>query len=116
MTNSTDHHGGTGKGKRGSKRGGDVIHVEFGRPPASRGRTEPPRGPQHPGEASTSAGAAPPGAPCEPVTDVFSTREVAKLLDVPTARLRSLDRAGIVTPSGSRGGKRAYTFQDLIAL
>jgi DNA-binding transcriptional MerR regulator len=32
------------------------------------------------------------------------------------ARLRSLDKAQIVSPSGSRNGKRAYTFQDLIAL
>jgi tetratricopeptide (TPR) repeat protein len=52
----------------------------------------------------------------EPVTDLFSRREVAKLLGVTEARLRSLDRAEIVSPSGQRGRKRAYTFQDLIAL
>jgi tetratricopeptide (TPR) repeat protein len=52
----------------------------------------------------------------EPVTDVFTRREVAKLLGVSEARLRSLDRTAIVSPSGQRGKQRAYTFQDLIAL
>jgi tetratricopeptide (TPR) repeat protein len=32
------------------------------------------------------------------------------------ARLRTLDRANIVSPTGERNGKRVYTFQDLIAL
>jgi tetratricopeptide (TPR) repeat protein len=50
------------------------------------------------------------------VTDLFTPREVAKLLGVSPARLRSLDRAKIVSPSGQRGKLRAYTFQDLIAL
>jgi tetratricopeptide (TPR) repeat protein len=31
-------------------------------------------------------------------------------------RLRTLDRAGVVSPSGRRRGRRAYTFSDLIAL
>jgi len=47
---------------------------------------------------------------------VFSPREVEKLLGLTSARLRSLDRAHIVSPTGSKRGKRAYTFQDLIAL
>jgi tetratricopeptide (TPR) repeat protein len=50
------------------------------------------------------------------VTDLFSRREVAKLLGVSETRLRSLDRAKIVSPSGQKGKQRAYTFQDLIAL
>jgi tetratricopeptide (TPR) repeat protein len=50
------------------------------------------------------------------VTDVFSPREVAKLLGLSPGRLRSLDRAQIVSPSAMRNGRRAYTFQDLIAL
>jgi tetratricopeptide (TPR) repeat protein len=33
-----------------------------------------------------------------------------------TGRLRSLDKNGVVAPSGPRRGRRAYTFQDLIAL
>jgi tetratricopeptide (TPR) repeat protein len=50
------------------------------------------------------------------VTDLFTRREVAKLLNVSETRLRSLDRSKIVSPSGQRGRARAYTFQDLIAL
>jgi DNA-binding transcriptional MerR regulator len=52
----------------------------------------------------------------EPVSDLFTGTEVAKLLALSTGRLRSLDRAGIVTPSGRRRGRRAYTFSDIIAL
>lgn len=52
----------------------------------------------------------------EPVTDVFSPREVAKLLGLTPARLRSLDKAQVVAPSAMRNGRKAYTFQDLIAL
>ncbi len=52
----------------------------------------------------------------EPVADVYTQTEVARLLAVPRGRLRSLDRAGIVPPSGRRKGRRAYTFSDLIAL
>lgn len=52
----------------------------------------------------------------EPVTDVFSPREVAKLLGLTPARLRSLEKAQVVAPSAMRNGRKAYTFQDLIAL
>jgi tetratricopeptide (TPR) repeat protein len=41
---------------------------------------------------------------------------VVRLLGISSGRLRSLDRAGIVTPTGRRRGKRAYTFPDIIAL
>jgi tetratricopeptide (TPR) repeat protein len=50
------------------------------------------------------------------VTDLFTRTEVGRLLDVSTARLGSLDRAGVVSPTGRRRGRRAYTFSDLIAL
>ncbi|MCC6556162.1 MAG: tetratricopeptide repeat protein [Polyangiaceae bacterium] len=52
----------------------------------------------------------------EPVTDTFTSTEVARLLGISPGRLRSLDRAGIASPSARRNGRRAYTFQDLIAL
>jgi tetratricopeptide (TPR) repeat protein len=55
-------------------------------------------------------------APFEPTLEMFSTREVTRLLGLPSARLRALDKAGIVTPSGESRGRRAYTFTDLIAL
>jgi tetratricopeptide (TPR) repeat protein len=52
----------------------------------------------------------------EPLTDLFTRNEIARLLDITPGRLRTLDRAGIVSPSGRRLGRRAYTFTDLIAL
>jgi tetratricopeptide (TPR) repeat protein len=50
------------------------------------------------------------------VSDLFTGTEVAKLLALSSGRLRALDRAGIVSPTGRRKGKRAYTFPDIIAL
>jgi tetratricopeptide (TPR) repeat protein len=99
-----------GDKRKRRKGGGTVIHVAFG---ANGGRvTDAP--------AATRDGTAPSMPPPpdgrEPVTDLFTRREVAKLLGVTETRLRSLDRAAIVSPSGQRGKLRVYTFQDLIAL
>jgi len=109
MTSTTNGRAGLGGRKRKRRKGGTVIHVTFGSsggPNAdSRARGTP-----------AKPGAAQPQDAGEPVTDLFNRREVAKLLGVSEARLRSLDRAKIVTPSGQRGKQRAYTFQDLIAL
>ncbi|HEX3771437.1 MAG TPA: tetratricopeptide repeat protein [Polyangiaceae bacterium] len=100
-------NGGAG-GKRRRRKGGDVIHVVFGE---RGGRvSEPPRA------SSPAPSEPPPPDGREPVTDLFTRREVAKLLGVSEPRLRSLDKADIVSPSGQRGKQRAYTFQDLIAL
>ncbi len=52
----------------------------------------------------------------EPLTDLFTRSEISRLLGLTPARLRTLDRAGVVSPSGRRRGRRAYTFSDLIAL
>ncbi len=97
------------KRRLGRKRARDekVIHVVFG-----------PGGGRVPRDTATAAVlgpalAAPVGR--EPVTDLFTRGEVARLLDVGNGRLRTLDRAG-VSPSGRRRGRRAYTFADLIAL
>jgi DNA-binding transcriptional MerR regulator len=95
----------TGKGPN-EKRPSNVIHVDFGGG-AHVGADTPDFGPVASDALARAA---------EPVTDLFSRREVAKLLGVGETRLRSLDRAGIVTPSGQRRGKPAYTFADLIAL
>jgi len=95
------------KGRRDRRKGAAIIHVDF----RSGGRLAAPR----PGDGHTATPEAE-GAGREPLTDVFSGREVAKLLGLTESRLRSLDRASIVSPTGTRKGKRAYTFQDLIAL
>jgi len=52
----------------------------------------------------------------EPLTDLFTRSEIARLLGLTPGRLRSLDKAGVVSPTGRRKGRRAYTFSDLIAL
>lgn len=112
MSNPTNGRAGIGGGRKKKKRkGGSVIHVTFG---AGGGRRNGP-------SANATGQSGPPSVPPlsdvrEPVTDIFTRREVAKLLGVSETRLRSLDRAAIVSPSGQRGRKRVYTFQDLIAL
>ena len=102
MTNITDGM----PDKKKKKKGADIIHVAFG---PGGGRIEPTPSPPIPLPVDSNGGR-------EPVSDTFSSTEVAKLLGLTLARLRSLDKAEIVRPSGRRHGKRAYTFQDLIAL
>jgi tetratricopeptide (TPR) repeat protein len=120
MSSTTDGRAGFGGGKQKRRKGakggkgdgadtrGTVIHVAFG---SGGGRVQNLTGP-----ASADAGLAPAPDSREPVTDLYTRREVAKLLNVSETRLRSLDRSKIVSPSGQRGRARAYTFQDLIAL
>jgi DNA-binding transcriptional MerR regulator len=108
----------TSKKHRGKgKRGGEVIHVAFG-PGGGRIQNAEATKPDARAskESASNRDTTPPPSTGEPVTDVFSPREVAKLLGVTVARLRSLDRSQIVSPSAMRNGRRAYTFQDLIAL
>src|SRR5262245_235177 len=46
----------------------------------------------------------------------YSTSEVAELLGLSTARVRSLIRSGVVTPRRSDAGRATFTFQDLVLL
>jgi len=46
----------------------------------------------------------------------YSTSEVAELLGLSPARVRSLIRSGIVTPQRSDAGRATFTFQDLVLL
>ena len=116
MTNTTDTENASPKRKSKKRPGADIIHVAFG---PGGGRIDA----THAGQVGGEGGHGPakpdePPAPGvrEPVTDLFTTRDVAKLLGLSAARLRTLDRSEIVSPTGSRNGKRCYTFQDLIAL
>lgn len=84
-----------------------VIHVAFG---PGGGRV--PRPPEEVADVVV----APRPLSSEPVADLYTRAEVARLLGLTTARLRSLDRAGVVRPSGRLRGNRAYTFNDIIAL
>src|SRR5688572_10280519 len=108
MPSSKKHRG---KGKR---TGGEVIHVAFG--PGGGRIQHADRSEDSRRSKNTPSEAPPPPSTGEPVTEVFSPREVAKLLGLSVARLRSLDRSHVVSPSAMRNGRRAYTFQDLIAL
>lgn len=94
-------------GKPRSKPRDKVIHVVFG-PGGGRMPPSPREG--------TRTDRAPADDNREPVTDVFTRAEVSRLLGVTPARLRSLDRTGVVSPSGRRRGRRAYTFGDVIQL
>jgi len=85
-----------------------IIHVVFG-PGGGRVRETAQVAP-----LATDSGDAP--SPREPVTDLFTRAEVSRLLGVSATRLSTLDRNGVVSPSGRRRGRRAYTFTDLIAM
>lgn len=46
----------------------------------------------------------------------FTTREAARILDLPEARVRACVRAGFVAPARGRGGRLEFSFQDLLVL
>ncbi|MES1174104.1 MAG: tetratricopeptide repeat protein [Myxococcales bacterium] len=83
-----------------------IIHVVFG-PGGGRVQKQDESAPSAAAEASTGR---------EPLTDLFSSGEISRLLGISQARLRTFDRAGVVSPTGRRRGRRAYSFSDLIAL
>ncbi len=92
---------------RKKQRDDKIIHVVFG---PGGGRVQRRNERIAPVAAETNGGTR------EPLTDLFTLSEIARLLDLAPTRLRTLDRAGVVSPSGRRRGRRAYTFSDLIAL
>lgn len=85
-----------------------IIHVKFG---PGGGRVL-----EHQLPLSEKPPAAEPNGNREPLTDLFTRSEISRLLGVTPGRLRTLDKAGVVSPTGRRRGRRAYTFSDLIAL
>ena len=91
---------------RKNQRDEKIIHVVFG---PGGGRIRQKAGQTHVTAEQPTQGR-------EPLTDLFTRSELSRLLGFTPARLRTLDRAGIASPSGRRRGRRAYTFQDLIAL
>ncbi len=104
---SKEPPGTSGRKSDSKKRVGNVIQVAFG---PGGGRVVPPAPSSHPDLPAQARSQ-------EPVSDVFSRREVGKLLGLTEARLRTLEKAEIVCPSGKTAkGKPGYTFQDLIAL
>jgi tetratricopeptide (TPR) repeat protein len=102
------------KERRETAVAGKVIHVVFG--PGGGRVAEPPRPPAPVNDALPLEPLEPAPVPREPAADMYTGAEVCRLLGLTSGRLRSLDRAGIASPSGRRKGRRAYTFGDLIAL
>lgn len=84
-----------------------IIHVVFG---PGGGRWDPA---MLPPQAKTLE---PTGESPEPVSDVFTRSEIQRLIGLSDSRLRTLDKAGVVSPSAKKKGRRAYDFSDLIAL
>ncbi len=84
-----------------------VIHVVFG---PGGGRWDPAHLPINQAAVETAPGSS------EPITEVFTRSEIVRLIGLSEARLRTLDRAGVVSPSAKKKGRRAYDFSDLIAL
>lgn len=81
----------------------NVIHVAF----AGSGRGA---------RISTGHKRTPLGPDGDPVSEIYTQSEVARLFGLTRARLRYWDRTGFVCPSGQRGGQRFYTFRDLIGI
>jgi DNA-binding transcriptional MerR regulator len=80
-------------------------------PPRPEHGARPPAGP---GGGGAGAGA---GEAAEGKLDVlFAVREVARICDLNESRIRYWAQTGFINPSGSRGGKRLYTFRDLVAI
>jgi tetratricopeptide (TPR) repeat protein len=52
----------------------------------------------------------------DPLADMYSLRDAAKLFRLSESRLRYWEKNGFVVRSGELSGKRYYTFQDLIGL
>lgn len=91
--------------------GNNVIHVAFGQ---GGGRIEPRTG-AHGGGPTVEPVRAPEERE-DPLADLYSAADVARLFLVTASRLRYWDRTGFLSPSGRRGSRRYYTFQDLIGL
>ncbi len=102
---SKDERGGNSSDGGGE---GKVIHVFFG-----RGNTPPPPSVSAPVAA---AAVALQSQDLAPVAKAFSASEVRRLFGFKPHHLRRLDRENIVSPSGAKGGRPAYTFSDLVAL
>ncbi len=107
-----------GSSSSGTNGDGKIIHVQFGRRRGRGGRRRAHEASAPAPRPAPQQSAAKPAEekPLEPTRDVYTRLEVQKLLGATNARLRSLERHGVVVPSGKRASRRAYTFQDLIAL
>ena len=97
----------------------NVIHVVFGRDGTAT-RVDPvplpPEDGLHGAPTETVTGILAPQPSRDPLGDLYSTKEVAKLFEISESRLRGWARRDFVAPSVTLGSRRYYTFQDLISL
>ncbi|MBO6939376.1 MAG: tetratricopeptide repeat protein [Deltaproteobacteria bacterium] len=89
----------------------NVIHVVFGSDGGYRIST--PAGPNDeapapPVQVESRSG--------DPLADLYTTAEVARLFELTESRLRTWARQDFLAPSVKRGRRRFYTFQDLIGV
>lgn len=91
----------------------NVIHVRFGKDGGARVDVPPPVADGQVAEQGTARGRS---RREDPLADLYSVSEVARVFGVKTSRLRSWDKAGFIQPSARSGRRRYYTFQDLIGL
>lgn len=58
----------------------------------------------------------PPGDAANGPQDLYTVRDVSRIFGLSESRIRYWAQTGIVNPSVERGGRRYYTFQDLIGI
>ena len=85
----------------------NVIHVAFGKDGARRVPAPDPAAPPD---------SVPPPREKDPLADLYTARDVARLFSLSSSRLRYWARTGFIRPSGKTGRRPFYTFQDLISL
>jgi len=85
----------------------NIIHVDF-----ASGDIRPG------GKPATPPDVAPEAKPRarDPLGDLYSARDAAKLFGIGEGKLRYWERTGLVVRTGTRGKRRFYTFQDLIGI
>jgi tetratricopeptide (TPR) repeat protein len=89
----------------------NVIHVAFGE---GGGRIEPKQQPAARAERGPEPARSDSGQ--DPLNDLYSATDVARLFNLAASRLRYWDRTGFLSPTGRRGRRRCYTFQDLVGV
>ncbi len=92
----------------------NVIHLSF-RGDGTVERIKPPKAPPAEVEADDRTGTPRPERR-DPLADLYSRREVARLFGLTEGRLRYWERTGFLAPSAGEGSRRFYTFQDLIGV
>lgn len=89
----------------------NVIHVVFGGDGGYRIST-----PSNPDDESPVPSVHVEARSGDPLADLYTTAEVARLFDLTESRLRGWARQQFLAPSVRRGRRRFYTFQDLIGV